>query len=167
MSADPTLQAEARRLEIFATVAFWVVVVSICVRFLLFPILHAIQGSGFDAAKFDLTARTAITALPAVILVGALDAARKLFAAIRRGELFTDAVGQGVRGIGVSLLMAAVAISVVVPWLQSWVDGTYGFAGIKLDSMTWTLGVVGFAVMMVGRLLKRAGALQDELERFV
>jgi hypothetical protein len=166
-AADSSLKAEARRLEIFTTVALWIVVVSIFVRYVLYPVLHSVQGSGFDVEKFDVTARILITGLPAVVLLGAIDAARKLFSRIARGEMFTDAVGQGVRGIGQSLLAAAIATAVVVPWLQSWVEGTYGFGGIRLDALTWTLGVVGFAVMMVGRLLKRAGAMQDELERFV
>jgi len=167
MSADPALQSEARKLEVFTTIGLWLVILSIAGRFILYPIFHALPDSAFNTPEFDTTANDLIITLPAVILAGGLNAARKLFGRIRKGEMFTDAVGRGVREIGQSLLGAAVAMAVVVPWLQAWVDGKYGFGGIKLDTLIWTLGVVGFAMMMVGRLLKQAGALKDELEQFV
>ena len=43
----------------------------------------------------------------------------------------------------------------------------FGFGGVDLEPTTWVLGVVGAALLMLGRLLRQANALQDELERFV
>ena len=166
-AADRTLQSEAKRLDIVTIVAIVVTIVGIVLRYALAPILAGVRDATDNADVWMIVTSAILDALPSLVLVGALDASRKLFASLARGDVFSDAVGKGVKGIGASLLYAAVMIAVVVPWLQGWVDGNYGFAGIKLDTLTWVLGVVGAALLMVGRLLQRAKGLQSELEQFV
>jgi hypothetical protein len=167
-AADRSFQAEARRLEVFALIALVIVIIGICVRLLLPPVFEALRAGHVDTLDFWATTWPAwIPALPSMVLTGAIDESRKLFGRLARGELFSEAVGRGVKGIGTALLFAAVTMAVIVPWLQAWVDGKFGFGEVRLDTLTWVLGVVGAALLMVGRLLKRADAMQDELERFV
>ena len=165
---DRALQSEARRLEVVTLIAFVLLVVALVGRYLLLPLLGALREAAPGSVEFyDIIGRAVIEALPAFALLGAVDASRKLFGRLAKGELFSDAVGRGVRGVGGSLIWAAAVIALIVPWLQAWVDGRYGFGGIHLDPTTVVLGVVGAAMLLLGRLLKRAGALQSELESYV
>jgi hypothetical protein len=167
MAAAKSMQTEARSLEILTSVVIGVTVLGILLRYALPPILAGVRDATDSAEVWMIVSSAVIDALPSIVLVGALDASRKLFASLARGDIFSDAVGKGVKGIGASLLYAAVMIAVVVPWLKAWVDGDYGFGGVRLDTLTWVLGVVGAALLMVGRLLRRARGLQSELEQFV
>lgn len=165
---DHALQKEARRLEVITLFALILVTVGLVARAILLPVLAAFREAVPGSWEFwSVFAPALVPALPAFILLGAIDASRKLFGRLARGELFSDAVGRGVREIGGSLVFAAAAMAVIVPWLEAWIDGRYGFGGIKLDSVSVVLAIVGAALLLLGRLLKRAGAMQSELERFV
>ncbi len=164
MAAAKSLQSQARTLEIFTTIAIVIVVLGLTVEFVL---AFAHGEFPWERAFWDIHGESLIRALPTLLLAGALDASRKLFGRLARGDLFSEAVGQGVKGIGASLLYAAAAMAVIVPWLIAWTEGKYGFGGIDLEPTTWVLGIVGAALLMLGRLLRQANALQDELERFV
>lgn len=167
-AADRTLQSEARRLEVATLVALILMSVLLALRSIAIPVVAAMSHSAPGSMEFWREAAPAlIPALPAFVLLGALDAARKLLSHLAKGDTFGDSVGQGVRGIGTSLLWAAAAMAVVVPWLEAWVDGRYGFGGIKLEPITIVLGLVGAVLLLLGRLFKRAGALKSELEQFV
>lgn len=165
---DRSLQSEARRLEVATLIALVLLSVGLVVRYLLLPIVAALRETVPGSWEFwSLIGPSLIQALPAFALLGAVEATHKLFGRLGKGELFGDAVGKGVRGIGGSLIWAALTVAVIVPWLQAWVDGKYGFGGVHLDPVSVALAVVGAAMLMLGRLLKRAGAMQSELERFV
>lgn len=165
---DRSLQTEARRLEVVTLIAYTLVIVGLVVRSIVLPLLAALREAAPGSWEFwNAFGPHLIDALPAFALLGAIDASKTLFGRLAKGEMFSDLVGRGVKGIGSSMIFAALAISVIVPWLQAWVDGKYGFGGIHLDPMVLVLGVVGAAMLMLGRLLKRAGAMQSELERFV
>ena len=165
---DRALQTEARRLEVVTLIAFILLVVALVGRYLLLPLVGALREAVPASPEFyDIVGRAVVQALPAFALLGAVDATRKLFSRLARGEMFGDSVGRGVRGVGASLIWAALVAALIVPWLTAWLDGRYGFGGIHLDPTTIVLGVVGAAMLLLGRLLKRAGALQSELESYV
>jgi hypothetical protein len=166
--ANSSIQSEARRLEILTVIALIILIVGLMAAYVLAPVLLVVQG--LDAGDRDAWSRVGpalIRALPSVLLIGAVSSARGLFGRLARNELFSEAVGRGVRGIGESLLAAAVAKAAIVPWLLAWVDGRHGFGGVDLDPLTIVLAVVGAVLLMLGRLLRRAGDLHDELEKFV
>ncbi|MBX7249055.1 MAG: DUF2975 domain-containing protein [Caulobacteraceae bacterium] len=165
---DRSLQSEARRLEVITFIAFLVILLGLIARYIVLPVLGELRSLAPDTPAFwNGIGALLIDALPAFALAGAIDACRKLFKRLAEGALFGDAVGRGVRGIGSALIWAALATAVVAPWLQAWVDGKYGFGGVRLDPTTVLLAVLGGAMLLLGRLLKRAGAMQSELERFV
>lgn len=163
-----TLKSEARGLQVVTLIALVLLSVGLAVRYLLLPFVAALRETAPGSWEFwSLLGPWLIEALPAFALLGAVEASHKLFARLAEGELFGETVAKGVRGIGGSLIYAAVAMAVIVPWLQAWVDGKYGFGGIHLDPVTVVLAVVGAAMLLLGRLLKRAGAMQSELESYV
>ena len=165
---DRSLQSEARRLEVATLVALVLLSILLVLRYLLIPIVSALSEAAPGSLEFwDLIGPRLIQALPAFALLGAIDSTHKLFRRLGKGELFGEAVGKGVRGIGGSLIWAAAVMAVIVPWLQAWLDGKYGFGGLNLDPVSIVLAVVGAAMLLLGRLLKRAGALQTELESYV
>lgn len=165
---DRALQSEARRLEVVSLVALVLLTILLVLRSLLMPIVAAMVDTDPGSAEYWAQVGPAlIDALPAFVLLGALDAARKLFARLARGETFSGAVGKGVRGMGSALIWAAVAAAVVVPWLHAWVDGRYGFGGLNLEPTNVVLAVVGAALLLLGRLVARAADMKSELESFV
>jgi len=165
---DRALQSEAKRLEVVTLIALILLSIGLVVRYLLLPLVAAMREAVPGSWEFwTLIAPWLITALPAFALLGAVGATHRLFGRLAKGEVFSEAVGKGVRSIGGALIWAAVVMAVIVPWLQAWVDGKYGFGGVNLDPVTVVLGVVGAAMLLIGRLFKRAGALQSEMESFV
>ena len=58
-------------------------------------------------------------------------------------------------------------MALITPNLLAWVSGDHGGMELKLEPETLVIGVVGAAMLLMGRMFRRAGSLQDELERFV
>ncbi len=56
---------------------------------------------------------------------------------------------------------------VFVPWILSWIDGEYGFSGVRLNEGPLVLAVIGGAVLVVGRMMAKASALQAELSEII
>jgi hypothetical protein len=166
-AAEQSIAAEARGLRIVTVFALIAVIVAIMLQYVLPSIL------GLATGKDDLRAFTEgfgvalIAALPALIFASALSSTERLFGRLAKGELFTGAVGKGVSGIGQALLTGAVAMALITPNLLAWVGGDHGGMELKLEPETLVIGVVGAAMLLMGRMFRRAGAIQDELERFV
>lgn len=166
-AAERSIAAEARGLRILTVFALIAVILAIMLQYVLPPVLGLATG-GDDLRAFSQSLGAAlIEALPAILFASALSSTEKLFARLGRGELFTAAVGKGVSGVGQALLSGAFAVALITPNLLAWVAGDYGGMELKLEPQTLVIGVVGTAMLLMGRMLRRAGALQDELERFV
>jgi len=164
---DANIRSEARRLEILSVFALIGVIVAITVRYLLLPGVEFARGPMTPEAFTETLGAALISVLPVVLFAGALSATHRLAGRLHRGELFSTAVGQGVTGIGSSLVAGAVAAAFIVPNLLAVVQGDYDGFGFKLDAETWVIGIVGLALMLVGRLLGRAGEMKAELESYV
>ena len=99
-AAEQSIAAEAKGLRILTVFALIAVIVAIMLQYVLPSVL------GLAAGEDDLRAFTQrlgvalIAALPAFIFASALSSTEKLFGRLARGELFTQAVGKGVSGIG-------------------------------------------------------------------
>jgi hypothetical protein len=164
---DRSIQAEARNLQILTVFALISVIIAIVLQHLLGPLIAVFRS------PFDITSATQILgvalieALPAILFASALSAAEKLFKRMARGEMFTDAVGRGVSGVGSGLVAGAAAMAVITPNLLAWAAGDFGGLNLSHEPQTWVIGVVGLAMTMLGRLLGRAAAMQSELESYV
>lgn len=166
-AAERSIAAEAKGLRILTVFALIAVIAAIMLQYVLPSVLGLATGED-DLRAFTQSAGLAlIAALPALIFASALSSTEKLFGRLAKGELFTLAVGKGVSGIGQALLSGAVAMALITPNLLAWVGGDYGGMELKLEPETLVIGVVGAAMLLMGRMFRRAGAVQDELERFV
>ena len=167
------LSKQARMFEAAAVIALVLLVLNL-VRLigavpLAFGIVDAFQtgdpASAAPAVRDFLAA--AVTLLPTFIYIGGVESARKVFRRIGEGELFSEANSKGLADIGGALLYGALAAMVIVPWLQSWIGGDYGFGGVRIEGETLVITVIGGAILILGRMLGRARSLQTELDSII
>jgi len=165
---NDSIRDEARRLEIIAAVISGIIGLGLLFRFMVLPILSALREPALDLRQLSqLLGENLILALPPILFLGALAAARKVCVRLREGELFDRAVARGVRDIGSSLLWGAAALAVITPNLLTWVRGDPGGLELDLELETLIIGFVGAAMMLLGRVLGRAERLQTEQAHWV
>lgn len=173
MSTNARLVDQAKTFEVIA----WIAVAVLSVQFLVLlrlltligPIGEAIRlgdPSGLGEALRPVLYRL-VDVLPALIYIGGVFAAARIFGRVARGDLFSRANSEGLAEVGSSLLWGAAASSVIVPWIKSWLDGEYGFGGIRLESETWVIAVIGGAILILGKMMAQAGRLQAELNEII
>lgn len=167
------LTDQAKTFEVIA----WIAVVVLSVQFLVFLKLLTLIGPAIDAVTLGdwtglreagepVLARL-VDVLPALIYLGGVWAAANIFGRVARGELFSRANSQGLAEVGSSLLWGAAASAVIVPWIKSWLAGEYGFSGIRLETETWVIAVIGGAILVLGKMMAQAGRLQSALDEII
>lgn len=170
---DTQLTREARAFYVMATLAM----VLLCLNLLRlvgivpmgFALATAISAGDLSLAwpETQRFLRSLVEILPTLIWMGGVWSARGMFARIAEGELFSAANSRSLASIGAVLLWGAGAAMAIVPWILSWIDGEQGFSGLRLDEGPLVLAVIGGAVLVVGRMMARAGRLQSELDEIV
>ena len=170
---DSKLVDQARTFEVIAWVAWVVLAVQLLVLLRLLTLIGpaAAAFSHGDWMGLRLAAepvlRRLVEFLPVLIYLGGLAAAARIFHRVADGELFSKTNSNGLAEVGSSLLWGAAAGAVIVPWIQSWIDGEYGFSGIHLETETPVIAVIGGAILVLGRMKAHAGRLQSELDEIV
>lgn len=110
-----------------------------------------------------------IPLLPTVILLSAVESARRLFGRVAKGELFGARNAKSIAAIGTALWQSALATMVVVPFLLAIVGADR--MRVRVESESLVIFVVGAAMMVLGQLMARAqaesAALRAELSDFV
>ena len=106
--------------------------------------------------------------LPQGFCLGALWVATNVFHRLGRGEAFNPAVVKGLRGIGLNLVLSAVAAILIVPCLKPLLQG-FGESFVlslafNANVESVTIGLIGLVLYMVAR---QGSALKTELESFV
>lgn len=136
---------------------------------LTFGIVDALQTGDPARARSALqdSLVAAVALLPTFIYIGGVNSARKMFHRIGEGELFSEANSKSLADIGGALLYGALAAMVIVPWIQSWIGGEDGFGGVRIESETLVITVIGGALVVFGRMLGRARRIQSELDEIV
>ena len=171
--SDSQLTREARAFNVLATLAMVLLCLNllrlvgiVSLGFALADSLSAGDLSGLwpEANRF---LRSLVEILPTLIWMGGVWSARSLFARIAEGELFSAANSRSLANIGAALLWGAGAAMVFVPWILSWFDGEYGLSGVRVDQAPLVLAVIGGALMVVGRMMAKAGRLQSELSEII
>lgn len=170
---DSKLVSQAKTFEVIA----WVATVVLAVQLLILLKLLGLIGPAADAFSHGdwmglrLAAEPVLLRLveflPVVIYLGGVMAVARIFGRVADGELFSKANSNGLAEVGSSLLWGAAASAVIVPWIQSWIDGEYGFSGIHLEVETWVIAVIGGAILVLGRMMAQAGRLQSELDQII
>jgi hypothetical protein len=171
--SNAKLTDQARTFEVIA----WIAVVSLSVQFLVFLQLLTLIGPIADAIRlgdttglrevFQPVLSRLVDVLPALIYLGGVLAAARIFGRVANGDLFSKANSQGLADVGSSLLWGAAASALIVPWIKSWLDGEYGFSGLRMESETWVIAVIGGAILILGKMMAQAGRLQSELDEII
>ena len=171
--SNAKLTDQARTFEVIA----WIAVVSLSVQFLVFLKLLTLIGPIADAIRlgdttglrvvFQPVLSRLVDVLPALIYLGGVLAAARIFGRVANGDLFSKANSQGLADVGSSLLWGAAASALFVPWIKSWLDGEYGFSGLRMESETWVIAVIGGAILILGKMMAQAGRLQSELAEII
>jgi hypothetical protein len=171
--SNAKLTDQAKTFEVIA----WIAVVTLALQFLVFLKLLTLIGPANDAIRYGDWAglRLAlppvlsrmVDVLPALIYLSGVLAAARIFGRVARGELFSRANSDGLAEVGSSLLWGAAASAVIVPWIKSWLDGEYGFAGFHLEMETWVIAVIGGAILILGKMMAQARRLQSQLDEII
>jgi hypothetical protein len=103
-----------------------------------------------------------IARLPVVFYLAAIWMARAAFASIARGVMFDAVVPRLIRRVGIALAAGALTNVFAVPWIWRFVLGRGSYAWY--DPAAITLGVVGFALVLVAHLLAQASEMRSELD---
>lgn len=173
LSSNARLTDQARTFEVVA----WVAVVVLALQFLgllgllgqIGPVIDALgrEGRSGLAEAIAPILRRLVGMLPGLIYLGGVVAAARIFGRVAKGELFSAANSKGLAEVGSALLWGAAASAVIVPWIESWLDGEYGFSGLRLESETWVIAVIGGAILILGKMMAQAGRLQSELDEII
>ena len=115
-------------------------------------------GPGGDA-RHPFTAG-ALLWLPSIFYLYSLWAIRSGFRAFAAGGVFGPAIADGCTRAGLALAIGATLSAVGVPNLFRLISGSG--AVLHFDPAYLAVGVVGLALLLLGRLLRRAAALQRE-----
>lgn len=171
--SNARLADQAKTFEVIA----WIAVSVLSMQFLVFLKLLTLIGPIGDAIRLGDTSGLShalqpvlyrlVDVLPALIYLGGLFAAARIFGRVAKGDLFSKANSEGLAEVGSSLLWGAGASAVMVPWIKSWLDGEYGFGGIRLESETWVIAVIGGAILILGKMMAQAGRLQSALDEII
>ena len=170
---DSKLVSQARTFEVIAWVAWVVLAVQLLVLLrlltLIGPAAYALSHGDWMGLRVaaEPVLRRLVEFLPVLIYLGGLAAAARIFHRVADGELFSKANSNGLAEVGSSLLWGAAASAVIVPWIQSWIDGEHGFSGMHLETETWVIAVIGGAILILGKMMAQAGRLQSELDQII
>ncbi|MDZ4308084.1 hypothetical protein [Allopontixanthobacter sp.] len=131
--------------------------------------IHSFQGLS-SSPDTVLDPAVMLQSLPSAFYLYALWAIRSGFRDFARGGLLFPAIAAGCVRAGIAMAIGAALSSVGVPNLiraladQGLIDSqSYRFQGYLIfDTAYLAAGVIGLAMMLLGRLLRHAAAIQEE-----
>lgn len=172
-TVDSKLIDQARTFEVVA----WIAVVTLAVH--LLDMLGGLRllGSVYDALFSGDWAGIAghggpaldrlIGFLPVICYVGGLVAVAEIFGRVSKGEMFSEANSKGLAKVGSALIQGAVAAAIIVPTIRLWISDRHGGFDLSLEPETWVIGVIGGAILVLGRMMAAASALRTELDEII
>jgi len=116
------------------------------------------------AADGQISERAGLATLhwvPSIFYLYALWAIRSAFRDFAVGGVFGPAIAEGCARAGLALAIGATLSAVGIPNLMRLIRGGSGSI-LHLDVAYLAVGVVGLALLLLGRLLRRAADLQRE-----
>jgi len=108
----------------------------------------------------------AVAVSPEVFWLAALWWVRQALAAFARGDIFAPTVARMLERVGATLAAGALAATFVVPPLQRALGADPGY-WIAFDVAGVVLGALGLALAVIARVLRRAAAVQAELDEMI
>ena len=130
---------------------------------LVFVVLALVQSIELlSAVAGHYSPRALVARLPMLFYLAAIWMVRAAFASIARGALFDSVVPRLILRVGIALAAGALTHVFLVPWI--WRFGFGHGAWAWYDPAAITLGVVGFALILVAHLLAQAAEMRAELD---
>jgi len=132
----------------------------VTIPLVVLALVLAIEVLGGATGHYSLHALVA--RLPVLFYLAAIWMVRAACAAIARGVLFDRVMPKLIERVGIALAAGALTHVFIVPWIWMAAFGRGAYAWY--DPAAITLGVVGFALILVARLLAQAGEMRAELD---
>lgn len=132
----------------------------VTIPLVVLALVLAIETLGATLGNYS--ARALVGRLPVVFYLAAIWMVRSFLASIARGVLFDRVLPQMIERVGIALAAGALTNVFLVTWIWSLLSGRFTYAWY--DPAAITLGVVGFALVLVARLLAHAADMRAELD---
>ena len=179
-SSNPTsstsAEAEMRKLAKTATMIALIAVVVIFAALLaaldaltlLDPFIRAVTTSDWGLLGTTLVAllHKLVPLLPTLFYLTAVLSALAILDRVSKGQYFTALNIRALGDMGGSMLWGAGWAILLVPVLSDWTGGSYGFR-VDFRPEPLVIGTIGLCLLVLGRLLLRAQALEAEMEGIV
>lgn len=167
VSTPSKLQEQAQWLELVSAIAVGVLALNLARQALPIDVLLSFDDPGTVWRALSELGTRAIEVVPAALYLLGLWAAHGMFARFGRGELFTPAIVAGLSSIGSSLLWGGLWAVAITPTLLGWIEGPFRGLDLKLNGPELVILVLGGALVLLGKVMAKAAALQAEVDAFV
>ena len=129
---------------------------------LVFPLMLAVR----DGAPPDRWASSALFASPTVFYLFAVWSIGRAMGQLQRGRLIQPTLASALRQVGLALGLGGVTSVFLVTNLARMVQGGTG-GWLHFDVAGMTLGMIGGALFLLGRVMDQAGEMQAELDEMI
>lgn len=129
---------------------------------LVFPLMLAVR----DGAPHDGWASSALFASPTVFYLFAVWSIGRAMGQLQRGRLIQPTLASALRQVGLALGLGGVTSVFLVTNLARMVQGGTG-GWLHFDVAGMTLGMIGGALFLLGRVMDQAGEMQAELDEMI
>jgi hypothetical protein len=151
----------------------WLAVFMVCsvgamlvLMYVVAPGLTAVRGGlPADAGRVDLLER-AIWATPTLFYLYAVWSIGSALGQVSRGRLIQPTLSRALRHVGIALGLGGLLSVFGITNISRLIGGDQGsFAYFDVAGMT--LGMIGGALVLLGRVIDQAGVLQAELDQII
>lgn len=154
---DRRLTKRSRWLRRLATVVLCVLAAALIIE----VIVAIASGDTVHHLAFFLPYR-----LPMLFYLAGVWTIRQAFAGLAEGEMFNQLLPVLLRRLGLALAGGGVASVFLTQWLWRVLLGPASGAWAAFDPPAITIGLVGLLMIVLADLMKRAAAMQQELDGF-
>ena len=156
------IQQRAAQMRTFVSVLWILCALLVAAERFSLATVRAVQ-SDFAAADVRSLACQAVSAVPEALFLLGLWWVRETLSGFARGEWFTTAITRMLDRVGIVLAFGAFARVFVVPGICRLLGLDSGY-WIAFDASAMVLGAIGLALKAIAGVLRRASAIQSELD---
>lgn len=156
------IQQRSAQLRRYVTVLWIVCVVLVVMERFSNATIHAVR-SGFAAAEVRVLACQVVSAVPEAMFLLGLWWVREALSAFSRGEWFGSPITRMLDRVGIVLVCGSFARIFIVPGACRLLGLDAGY-WIAFDASALVLGALGLALQAIAGVLRRASAIQSELD---
>lgn len=156
------IQRRSAQLRTFVSVLWLLCALLVGVERFSSVTIHAIH-TRFAGAELRALACQAVSAVPEGLFLLGLWWVRETLSAFARGEWFTSAIARMLDRVGIALVCGSFVRIFVVPGVCRLLGLDSGY-WIAFDASGMVLGAIGLALEAIADVLRRASAIQSELD---